>query len=151
MDKNLIENINKSLITALKSKDKIKLNVLRMVKSALSNEKIKKGRKLHDDDVINVLSKEIKIRKESIPEFKRGGRQDLVNQNEKEIEVLQKYMPKPLSENEVKNIVKKTIQELQASGLKDMGKVMGKVSKQTKGRFEGKKLALIVRRNLGNQ
>ncbi|MDN6899731.1 GatB/YqeY domain-containing protein [Oenococcus sicerae] len=147
----LTSEIQSAIITAMKAKDKPTLSVLRMLKAAISNKQIEIGHELSDEEVIGVLASEVKSRNDSISEFKKGKRDDLVSQTENEIKVLQQYLPAPLSDQELQELVARVISELNANGLKDMGKVMGKLSAQTKGRVDGGKLAAIVKEKLGAQ
>lgn len=147
----LTSEIQSAIITAMKAKDKPTLSVLRMLKAAISNKQIEIGHELSDEEVIGVLASEVKSRNDSISEFKKGKRDDLVSQTENEIKVLQQYLPAPLSDQELQELVAQVISELNANGLKDMGKVMGKLSAQTKGRVGGGKLAAIVKEKLGAQ
>ncbi|WP_439426161.1 GatB/YqeY domain-containing protein [Oenococcus alcoholitolerans] len=145
----LVKDIDKAVIAAMKEKDKESLKVLRMVKSALANKRIALGHDLSDTDALGILSSEIKSRQEAIEDFKKGNRQDLVDQNNSEIKIIQKFMPEPLAQEEVVKMVNDFIVKSGAKGLSDMGKVMGKLSVETKGRFDGGKLAKIVKDKLG--
>ena len=109
-----------------------------MLKAAVANEKINAGHDLSPEEEIAVLSRELKQRKDSLEEFKNAGREDSVKQLEKEIEVVQSYLPKQLSEDEVKDIVQETINEVGATSKADFGKVMGAVMPKLKGKADGK-------------
>lgn len=139
-----LERLNADMKQALKNKDKQKLSLIRMLKSALQNEQIKKGQELSDDDTLAVLSREMKQRKESLREFEKAGRDDLVQQVQDEINVLQTYLPEPLSETELKTLIAQTIDEIQASSKKDMGKVMSTLMPKVKGRAEGQLVQQLV-------
>ncbi len=132
---------------AMKAKEagKQKLAVIRMVRSAIRQTEIDGKKELDDNDVIALISKEVKMRRDSIEEFKKGGRQDLVDQTEAEIAVLMPYLPQQLSEDEVRALVKEAIAATGASTPKDMGKVMGKLMPKVKGRADGKMVNTIVR------
>jgi Uncharacterized conserved protein len=127
---------------------KLRLSVIRMVKSAWRNQEIDQKRELSDEDILAILMKEVKQRKDSIEEFRKGNRQDLVDATEAEVAILQEYLPEPLSESEIEEIVKAVIQETGAQSKKDMGKVMGLLAAQTKGRADGKFLNQVVQKFL---
>ncbi|MDN6967276.1 GatB/YqeY domain-containing protein [Oenococcus sp. UCMA 17063] len=145
----LTSDIQAAIIKAMKAQDKEKLSVLRMLKAAISNKRIELGHELSDEEVIAVLASEVKSRKDSIKDFKKGKRDDLVVMTEKEIKVLKSYLPEPLSDDQVSKMIDQTISNINASGLRDMGKVMGQLSAKTKGRFDGSKLAALVKEKLG--
>ena len=134
----LADSLQKDMIAAMKAKDKEKLSTVRMLKAAVANEKINDGHDLSPEEEIAVLSRELKQRKDSLEEFKNAGREDSVKQLEKEIEVVQSYLPKQLSEDEVKDIVQETINEVGATSKADFGKVMGAVMPKLKGKADGK-------------
>ena len=142
--------LNADMIAAMKDREggKIRLSVIRMVKSAMKNLEISEKRELTDEDVLSLLMKEVKQRRDSIEEFRKGNREDLVEASEKELSILQDYLPEPLSESELEEIVKVTISETGAESKKDMGKVMGLLTSRTKGRADGKLLNQIVQRFL---
>src|SRR5699024_1215248 len=124
----LLEQLNKDMVQAMKQKDKETLSVIRMVKASIQNESIKLGKEaLSEDEELTILSREVKQRKESLQEFGAAGREDLVEKLQFEINILQEYMPKQLSNEELEKIVEQVIQEVHAASMKDMGKVMGKV------------------------
>ncbi|EJN98881.1 GatB/YqeY domain-containing protein [Oenococcus oeni] len=145
----LTSDIQAAIIKAMKAQDKEKLSVLRMLKASISNKQIELGHELSDEEVVAVLASEVKSRRDSINDFKKGKRDDLVTMTEKEIEVLKTYLPEPLSEEQVSKMIDQTISNVNASGLRDMGKVMGQLSSRTKGRFDGSKLASLVKDKLG--
>lgn len=136
--------------TAMKDREagKLRLSVIRMVKSAVKNLEIDQKRELTDEDVLSVLVKEVKQRRDSIEEFRKGNREDLVTASEAEIQILQDYLPEPLTEAELEEIVQAVIQETGAQSKKDMGKVMGLLTARTKGRADGKLLNQIVQKHL---
>ncbi len=145
----LQERINEDLKVYMKSKDTFKLGVVRMVKGAVQLEKINlKREELSDDEIIKLISKQIKMRKDSIAEFTKAGRDDLVQQNEKEIEVLKEYMPEEMSEEEVINIINEAISSTGASNIKEMGKVMREVTPKVSGRFDMGRVSSIIKEKL---
>ncbi|PIU24452.1 hypothetical protein COT12_00990, partial [Candidatus Berkelbacteria bacterium CG08_land_8_20_14_0_20_39_8] len=126
----LLEQIEKDYINAMKTKNDSVVSVLRMVKSALQNEKIKAGKELSNNDAIKIIQREIKQRKDSIENYQAGGRIELVKQEQSEMEILEKYLPEQLSDKELTQIVRSAIQEVGATAISDLGKVMGKVMPQ---------------------
>lgn len=145
----LQERINEDLKVYMKSKDTFKLGVVRMVKGAVQLEKINlKREELSDEEIIKLISKQIKMRKDSIAEFTKAGRDDLVQQNEKEIDVLKEYMPEGMSEEEVINIINEAISSTGASNIKEMGKVMREVTPKVSGRFDMGRVSSIIKEKL---
>lgn len=142
------DRIAKDIVTAMKEKDKVTLETLRMVKGAIQMEEIKVKKELTDDDIALVIGKQIKTRKESIEEFKKGNREDLISKTTEEIKVLEKYMPEQLSLEEIDAIVTKAISELGASMPSDMGKVMGKVTPLLKGKADMGLVSKLVKDKL---
>ena len=132
----LSDRINEDLKTAMKEKDSFKLGVIRMIKGAMQLAKPNPREELTDDDVIGVISKQIKMRKESIKEFEKAGRDDLVTQNQKEIEILEVYMPEQLSEDELDKMIDKVFEEVKPTSVKDMGMVMKTISPLVKGKAD---------------
>ncbi|MNP48090.1 glutamyl-tRNA(Gln) amidotransferase subunit E [compost metagenome] len=128
----------------MRSQDKFRLSVIRMVRSSIKNIEIDQRKTLEDQDVLDVLNREIKQRRDSLQDFEKAGRQDLVDQMAQELDILTAYMPKQLSEDEVKVIVQQTIQEVGASSKADMGKVMGALMPKVKGLADGKLVNQIV-------
>lgn len=133
---------------AMKNKEKLRLAVIRMVRSSIRNIEIDDKKELTDDDVLTVLMKEVKMRKDSIEEFKKADRADLIEQTEQEIEVLQKYLPEPLTDEDLCKMVEQVIANLGATTVKDMGKVMEAVKSEAKGRADGKRISQMVRKSL---
>ena len=142
----LKEQLTKDMKNAMKEHDKERLAVIRMVRGAVRQAEIDGGHKeLADDDVIAILSKEVKMRRDSIDEFTKGGRSDLVEKTQAEIDVLMKYLPEQMGEDEIQKLVAETVEQTGASTPKDMGKVMGALMPKLKGRAEGKLVNQIVR------
>lgn len=133
---------------ALKARDKFKSSVLSTAKSAILLVEKNEGIKLEDEKVIEILAKEIKQRKEAMLEFEKGNRQDLVDQNKAEIEILLNYLPQQLSEEEIKSIIKEAALEVGANSIKEMGKVMAKVRPAVVGRADGKLVSQFVKEYL---
>lgn len=147
----LSEKINEDVKTAMKNKDKEKLNVIRMVKSAIQLAKIELKHELSDDEVIDVISKQIKMRKDSISEFEKASRDDLAENYQKEIEILKEYMPEPLSKEEVLAIIDEAFNEIKPSSPKQMGLVMKKVTPQIKGKFDMGEVSKIIKEKLSGE
>ena len=144
------DRIAKDIVTAMKEKDKVTLETLRMVKGAIQMEEIKAKKELTDDDIALVIGKQIKTRKESIEEFKKGNREDLISKTTEEIKVLEKYMPEQLSTEEIDAIVTRAISELGASISSDMGKVMGKVTPLLKGKADMKEVSNMIKERINS-
>ena len=140
--------ILEDLKSAMKAQDKLKLSVIRMVKSSIQMEELNKKRELTDDEVIDVISKQIKTRKDSINEFTKGGREDLVESTSKEIEILSAYLPEQLTEEEINNIIEKVFEEVKPSSAKDMGKVMKAVTPLVKGKADMGMVSSIIKNKL---
>ncbi len=130
------ERILNDLKTAMKNQDKETLKVIRMVKGSMQLKEIDLKHELNDDEVIDIISKEIKTRRDSIKEFEKGNRQDLVDSTVSEIEILEKYLPKQLSDEEVDSIIDDVFSKVEPKGMQDMGKVMGMVSPLVKGKTD---------------
>lgn len=145
----LSERINNDLKEAMKSKDSFRLSVIRMVKGAMQLAKPNPREELTDDDVITVISKQIKMRNDSIKEFEAAGRSDLVEQNKKEIEILNAYMPKQLSEEELTEIIDKVFEEVKPTSQKDMGLIMKNISPLVKGKADMSLINKLVKERLG--
>ncbi|MEW9701604.1 GatB/YqeY domain-containing protein [Paenibacillus sp. SI8] len=145
----LSERLNEDMKQAMKSQDKFKLSVIRMVRSTIKNSEIDLKRALDDNEVLDVLTREIKQRKDSLQEFTKAGRDDLADNLKAELVILAEYMPQQLSEEEVKAIVQQTIQQVGASSKADMGKVMTALMPQVKGRADGKLINQLVQQLLG--
>ncbi|GBE32276.1 glutamyl-tRNA(Gln) amidotransferase subunit E [bacterium BMS3Bbin05] len=134
----LLEKIDSDLRTAMKSSDRVAVLTLRNIKSAVRNREIEKGGKLSDEEICSVLSTLAKQRKESMEQFSRGGRDDLVESEKAELSVLQKYLPEQIPEKELLQLIGDTIRETGATGTKDIGKVMKSVMPKVRGRADGK-------------
>jgi len=144
----LLTDLNEDMVKAMKAKDKERLMVIRMIKSSLQNEQISKGSELTEEEELTVLSREKKQRNESLEEFKNANRNDLVEKLEKELVIIDEYLPEQLDEEEVEAVVKETIVETEASSMKDMGKVMSALMPKIKGRADGKLVSNLVKREL---
>ena len=146
----LSEKINEDLKEAMKNKDSFKLGVIRMIKGAMQLAKKNPREELTDDDVINVLSKQVKMRREAIEQFEKAGSNDLVEQNKKEIEILSSYMPEELSMEELNKILDKVFDEVKPSSPKDMGLVMREVTPLLKGKADMSHVSSLIKERLAN-
>ncbi|MBQ2873470.1 MAG: GatB/YqeY domain-containing protein [Bacilli bacterium] len=146
----LLELLNKDMITSMKNKDSFTLGVIRMAKGAIQLESINKKKELTDDEIISVLSKQIKIRNDSIEEFAKANRLDLVEQNKKEIEILNKYMPEQLSLEEVIKIIDEAISLIKPTSSKDMGLIMKEVTPKVKGKANMAEVSSLIKEKLTN-
>lgn len=144
------DRILKDLLSAMKSQDKERLSVLRMVKGAIQLDEINKKSGLTDDEVIAVLAKQIKTRKESIVEFEKGNRSDLIEKTNKEIEILNEYMPEQLSDEEINKIIDDAFNKVNPQSTSDMGKIMGMITPALKGKADMSNVSRIVREKLSN-
>ncbi|PAQ16542.1 hypothetical protein CD798_01255 [Bacillaceae bacterium SAOS 7] len=144
----LLERLNNDMKQAMKNKEKDKLTVIRMLKAALQNEGFKVGKELTEDDELAVLSREVKQRKDSLHEFEKAGREDLVSKIQTELTYVNIYMPEQLSEEELEVIVQETIVEVNASSKADMGKVMSALMPKVKGKADGGTVNKLVQTKL---
>jgi len=131
--------------TAMKAKDKERLSVIRMLKASLQNEQIKVGHELNDEEELTILSREMKQRRDSLTEFEKAGREDLVEKIKGEIIIVEKYLPQQLTEEEIRQIVSDAIVKTNATSAKEFGKVMGVVMPQVKGKADGNQVNAIVK------
>lgn len=145
------ERLQEDWKQAMKSKDKFRASTISLAKSAILLVEKTDGIKLEDDQVIEILAKEVKQRNESILEFQKGNREDLVENAKAEIEILKEYLPQQLSEEEIKEIVINVADNLGASSMKDMGKVMAEVRPKVVGRADGRLVSSIVKNYLNNK
>lgn len=144
------ERILNDIKEAMKAQDKELLSVIRMVKGAMQLEEINLKRKLNDDEVISVIQKQIKTRKESIEEFKKANRNDLVEKTSKEVEILNKYMPEQLSNEEINKIIDEAFELIKPTSMKDMGKIMGKINPKIKGKADMSYVSSTIKEKLNN-
>jgi len=138
MNMDINEKLNAEMIVAAKAKDKIRLSAIRMLKTALHNKEIELMRPLNETEILQLLSAVVKQRRDSIEQFARGNRPDLVEKEEAELKVVQEFMPAQMSEEEVEAAIKKAITECGAVSVKDMGKVMKILMPQLTGKADGK-------------
>ena len=143
----LKQTLTEDMKAAMKAREsgKKRLSVIRMVLSSLKNAEIDKKAELSEDEVIEVLSREVKKRKDALEEYERAGRQDVADGLRDEINILMNYLPEQMSEEEIRRLVREVIDEVKPSGPRDMGKVMGKLMPVVKGKADGKLVNLIVK------
>lgn len=147
----LKERLEQDMREALKAREagRLRLSVIRLARAAIKNAEIARGRPLADNEVAEVLRREIRQRQEALPDFERAGRAERVAELRQEIAVLEGYLPAQLSEREVEDLARQAIAETGASGLRDMGRVMAALMPRVKGRADGSLVSAAVRRLLG--
>jgi len=141
----LKERLKADMKEAMKAKDKVRLSTIRMINSLIKNAEIEKRGELTDEEIVQLLMKYAKQRRESIEMYEKGGRQDLVEKEKAELAIVESYLPEQMSEEEIREIVKKAIEEVGAESVKDMGKVMKVVMPKVKGRADGSLVNKIVK------
>ncbi|MHB0912028.1 MAG: GatB/YqeY domain-containing protein [Armatimonadota bacterium] len=146
----LRERLETDLKTAMKAGDSLTVSVIRLARSEIRNSEIEKGRPLTDEEILQVLTREGKKRRESISQYEKGGRPDLVEKEQAELRILSTYLPELLGEAEVTGITREVITELNATSKADKGRVMGAVMQKVRGRADGKMVNEIVDRLLGS-
>ena len=144
----LKEKLMEDLKDAMKNKDELKKNTVTMIRAAIKQIEVDKRVELDDNEVIDIISKEAKKRKDALVEFEKAGRQDLIDQTNAELALIKTYLPEELSEEELTKIIEETIVEVGAETMKDMGKVMQAVKAKTAGRADGKTINEIVKAKL---
>jgi uncharacterized protein YqeY len=147
----LKKKMDQEMILAAKAKDKIRLSALRMLKSGLHNREIDLKRELNEAEFLQLLSAMVKQRKDSIEQFKKGGRTDLVEKEETELKVIQEFMPTPMSETELDAMIAEAIRETGAASVRDMGKVMATLMPKVAGKADGKMVGEKVKALLSVQ
>lgn len=146
----LAERINNDLKDSMKNKDSFKLGVIRMIKGAMQLEKKDPRAELTDEEVIKVISKQIKMRNDAIAEFEKANRQDLISQNEKEIEILNSYLPPRLSDEEINKILDDAFLLVNPTSSKDIGRIMKEVSSKVAGRADMSVVSTLIKERLSN-
>ncbi|GAB6176556.1 GatB/YqeY domain-containing protein [Desulfobaculum senezii] len=146
----LIKRIESDFIAAYKAKDTDRVSVLRMLKTAVKNKQVELQREPEEGEVLDLVTKQVKQRQESVDQYTQAGRTELAEQEAREMAILKDYLPEPLTEEEVAAIVDETIAKTGAAGMQDMGKVMGAITAAYKGRIDGKALSALVRSKLNS-
>lgn len=149
METILKQKLTDDLRKAIRDRNKLRCSVIRLLMAAIKNAEIAKRAELEEADILGVIAKEVRQRKESIEAFMQGRRQDLVAQEEAEMAILKEYLPEQISRDEIIAAARKVIDELEAKGPGDKGKVMGKLIPQLKGRADGREINAIVTELLG--
>jgi uncharacterized protein YqeY len=144
LDERLVEEMKQ----AMKSNDKLRLSTIRMIRSALKNKEIELRKKLEDEEIVKVIQVMVRKGEESVEQFQTGGRMDLVEKEKREIEILKSFLPQPLSQEEIREIIDQSIQETQALSPKDIGKVMKAVMPKIGGKADGKLINQLVKERL---
>ena len=144
----MVEKLKADMIEAMKNKEKEKLTVIRMVKAAMDLEHIDRKREINDDLLIDIVNKQIKMRRDSIIEFEKGNRQDLIEKTKEEIKILEVYLPEQLSQEEVEKVIDQIFTEVQPTSQKDMGKVMKEATAKLKGKTDMKLVSEIIKNRL---
>lgn len=146
----MYDKIKEDIVKALKEKDTLKLQTLRGIKGDVDLEHINKKVEINDDLVISVLSRGIKTRRESIIEFEKGNREDLINKTNEEINLLQTYLPAQLSDDEINKILDEAFNKVNPTGAKEMGLIMKEVTPQLKGKADMGKVSAMIKERLNN-
>lgn len=144
----LKEKLQEDLKSSMKNKDTIKKSVVTLIRAAIKQHEVDNRVELTDDAIIDIISKQLKQRKDSLAEFEKANRDDLIEETKSEIQVLEGYLPQQLSEEELEKIVIETIAEVGATSMKDMGKIMATIKPKTAGRADGRKINELVKKNL---
>jgi len=147
----LEEKIRQDLNQALKEKDTLGVATLRFCLAEIRNFQLQKQKELTDEDVMGVVRRQVKLRREAVEAYQKGGRNDLAKKEQKELEILSKYLPQQLNSEDLEKIIKETISEIGAKNAGDFGKVMGAVMAKVKGQAEGAAVAAEVKKALGNK
>lgn len=141
----LKDKLMEDLKSAMRNKDKLRKDTITMVRAAIKQKEVDDRVELNDQDVIDILTKQLKEKKHSIEEFKKGDRQDLIEQTNKEIDVLLDYLPKQLGEDELRQIIQETMNENNIDSVKDMGTLMKNIMPKVKGRADGNTVSKIAK------
>lgn len=144
----LKEKLMEDLKIAMKEKNALRKSVVTLVRSAIKQIEVDQRVELADEEIIDIIAKQVKQRRDALEEFKKASREDLIDQTENEIEILKTYLPKQLTEEQIEVMVQQVIDEVDAKSMKDMGKVMGILSNKTKGRADGKIVSMMVKSKL---
>ena len=145
----LKEQLNEEMKQAMRAKDKNRLSAIRMVRGAVRDKEINSKAELDDDGVLEVIASQIKKRKDALEQLRQSNRDALVEAEIEQIDILQKFLPAQLSEEEIEAVVTDAIEELGATSMRDMGKVMGKLVPQLRGKADNSVISQIVRQKLG--
>lgn len=140
----LKEQLTNDLKDAMKDKNQVRKSVVTLVRAAIKQKEVDERVDLDDNAVMDIISKQLKQRNDALVDFKKAGRDDLISQTEKEIEILLTYLPKQLTDDELRDYIKKAVEQVNATSVKDMGKIMGILMPQVKGKADGKRINNLV-------
>jgi len=145
----VLEKIQTQMTDAMRNKDQLRLSVLRMMKSALKNKEIEKMKPLDDGEAVSVLNTLVKQRKDSVDQFRKGGREELAQKEESEIKIIEEYLPAAASEDDIRKAIEEAVQETGATSIKDMGKVMKAALASLAGKSaDGSRVSQLVKEKL---
>jgi len=144
----MLQKLKDDLKQAMREKDVLKRDTIRLIMSGVKQIEVDQRREVSEDDVLKLIQKGVKQREDAISFAKEGGREDLIKQNKAEIDILSSYLPKQLSDEELKEAIKQIIQKVGATTIKEMGKVMGVATKELSGKADGKRINLVVKEML---
>lgn len=139
------DRLKDDLKAAMKEKDTVRKNVVQLIKAGILQVEKDKKITLDDEGVLDVIAKQLKQRRDSLPDYEKSGREDLIAELKREMDILMEYLPAQLTHEELVGIVKEAVEKTGASSIKDMGKIMAEVMPKTKGRADGKEINLIAR------
>ena len=140
----LKERLTNDLKDAMKNKDQVRKSVVTLVRAAIKQKEVDERVELDDVDVMDIVSKQLKQRNEALVDFKKAGRDDLISQTEEEIEILLTYLPKQLTDDELREYIKQAVEQVGATSVKDMGKIMGILMPKVKGKADGRRINNLV-------
>lgn len=141
----LLDQLNEDLKEAMRAQDQMRKDTIRLVKTAIRNAEVERGRALEEGEILEIIAKQVKLRREALADFQRGGRHDLVRQYEGEVAILETYLPRQMSREEVVQAAREVIAELGAEGPKAMGPVMRELMQRLRGRADGKLVNEVVK------
>lgn len=144
----LKQKLQEDLKSSMKNKDTVRKSVVTLIRASIKQFEVDNRVELDDEEILDIVAKQMKQRRDALAEFSKANREDLVKETEAEIEVLKEYLPQQLSEEELSKVIQDTISELGATSMKDMGKVMSALTPKTKGRADGKIISELVKKNL---
>ena len=142
------EKLQKDLISAMKDKNKKKIDVIKLVKAAIQNEEINSKKELNDDEILSIINKQVKMRKDALVDFEKANRDDLIESYNEEIKILNEYLPQELTDEEAKKIIDEAFDLVNPTSQADMGKIMKEVSPKLKNRFDMSKASQIIKEKL---
>ena len=145
---NLVEQLDKDMIDAMKNHEKERLIVIREIKAGMKQAHIDQKREINDELLIEVVSRGIKTRRESIKEFEKGNRSDLIEKTQEEVDILSKYLPEQLSDEEIEKIIDEVFEEVKPESAKDMGKIMNSITPKVKGKADMGLVSSLIRKKL---